>query len=1552
MSRSVPLETKSVPEASVPLCVPQRVSRQALLTPHAVAIAAGSAVLTYAELEKQANQLAHHLRSVDAGPDRLIGLYLRRSPAFIVAALAVLKSGAAYLPLDPDSPPERVAFMLHDSAVSVLVTSGSLEAQLPRGPWQVVDLDRDAPQIRDQAARAPETESRPGDLAYVIYTSGSTGQPKGVEVAHSSLMNLVCWHSRTFQVGPGDRASFLAALGFDAAVWELWPYLTAGASVHIPGEGIRNNVAALRDWLLEQRITISFAVTAMAESLLTLDWPPETPLRILLTGADALHRRPPANAPFTLVNNYGPTEYTVVATSGAVQPASTTNSPSIGRPIDNTTVYVLDDAMRPLRQGETGELYLGGAGLARGYRNRPDLTAERFVPHPFSGGNDSRLYRTGDLVRVLLNGEIEFAGRVDEQVKIRGFRIEPNEVVAVLNSCAGVQTSAVVARQEPGGEKRLIAYVVRTPGATLIASTLRDQLQKLLPDYMIPAALVEVDSIPTTANGKVDRLALPEPTSANMFCDEGYLAPEGLVEERLAAIIAPLLRVDRVGVNDNFFLLGGHSLLGTQLITRISESFGINLPLLSLFDHPTVAGMSAEIERLILAKIQLSEGTDSRSLAGTSVEVHGGEVSPIVVEAQPDPAESRTHAPQKNELLEAIVAHPDECLSLLPPLSAAERHRILIEWNQTEAPYPADKCIHQLIEAQAERTPHAIAVEHERERLTYHDFNQRANQLAHYLRKLGVGPDVPVGICLEPSLTLSVALLAVLKANGACLPLDPEYPKDRLQLMVEDARIPVLLSHERLSSDLAGTSTQIVCVDRAWETISQESGSNPRNNISPQNLAYVIYTSGSTGKPKGVMLTHGGLVNYITAAINVYGLKATDRLLQFSSISFDIAIEEMYPTWVVGATLVFRSGDFSLAGSDFLTWARQQKLTVVSIATAYWHELVHELSESGASLPESLRLMLVGGEKAQMQVLEAWRRVAGSGVRWINTYGPTETSVIATAYELSSSGPLPDPVPIGRPIGNMRIHILDGNLQPVPVGVAGEIHIGGPGLARGYLNCPDITAAKFIPDPFSSGPQAKLYQTGDLARYLPNGEIEFVGRRDFQIKIRGFRVEPGEIESVLGRHSSVRDAVVVSPNDGLSTKRLVAYVVPVAGLAPSAAELRSWLRKQLPDYMIPSDFVFLEELTLTPNGKVDRRALSAQPVAHVPSEDRATPGDPVESQLTRIWEEILAKRPIGGRENFFELGGHSLLAVRLMRRIEQGFGRKLPLVTLFEAPTIEQLAAILRQDGSPSNVSLVVPIQARGHRPPFFCVHGLGGAVLRFQELARHMAPDQPFYGIQPQGIDGGMAFLDSVEQMASCYIREMRKVQPEGPYFIGGYSFGGLVAFEMACQLRAGDQEVAFLGLVDTYPGKAKSNAVLLGTLLALPLRQQMAYATRKIERYTRGLRRRFDTVFLPKPLKQVRKILAKAESAYQPRIYFGSATWLRASEKTLRRSDNPRDDWSQWITGDVEIQEIDGDHGSIMKEPTVTILAEKLRSCLLKAQQKCQEEMIATRVSLETCQ
>jgi amino acid adenylation domain-containing protein len=603
MAQSIPRQANSLPEFALPSYVPGLVSFQATSAPHSVAVAAGSRILTYAELNRQANQLAHYLQSVGAGKERLVGLRMERSPAFVVAALAILKTGAAYLPLDPDSPVERSAYMLRDSGVTALITSGNVPPELHSSSWPVVNLNHDASQIGSQSAEAPEAEIHPQDLAYVIYTSGSSGRPKGVEVTHSNLMNLIGWHNRTFRVSSAERASFLAALGFDAAVWELWPYLTLGGSVHIPEGDVRNDAKALRHWLLEQRITIGFVATPMAERLLILDWAPNTPLRILLTGADTLRSRPSSTLPFTLVNNYGPTECTVVATSGNVAPASTTNWPSIGRPIDNTVVYFLDNEMRALPQGEAGELYVGGAGVARGYRNQPELTAQRFVRSPF-GSNHELLYRTGDLARELPDGEIEFLGRIDEQVKIRGFRIEPNEIITALNSYPGVQSSTVVAREEQGGEKRLIAYIVLAPDSAVTVTLLRDHLSEILPDYMIPAAFIELASIPTTANGKVDRASLPEPTSTNALRDECYVAPRSMVEERLAALTAPLLHVERVGANDNFFLLGGHSLLGTQLVTRIREAFGVDLSLLSLFDHPTLAGMSNEIELLILAKIE------------------------------------------------------------------------------------------------------------------------------------------------------------------------------------------------------------------------------------------------------------------------------------------------------------------------------------------------------------------------------------------------------------------------------------------------------------------------------------------------------------------------------------------------------------------------------------------------------------------------------------------------------------------------------------------------------------------------------------------------------------------------------------------------------------------------------------------------------------------------------------------------------------------------------------------------------------------------------------
>jgi len=591
-------------------CVHQRVAQRAAENSSALAISSTTEDLSYGELDRRANRLAHYMRSVGVDRNVVVGLYIERSPAMAIAALAILKAGGAYIPLDPIHPADRLAFMLKDSQAHAVVSTTRLMAGFPNGAWQVVTVDGDADKIAAQPESQPTTGVTGDDLAYIIYTSGSTGQPKGVELIHSGLANLVSWHHRAFQVTSADRASAQSTLGFDAAVWELWSYLTAGASLHLPDESFRNDATALRDWMVSRNITISFAATALAEQLLQLEWPSNTALRFLLTGADTLKTYPSARLPFVLVNNYGPTECTVVSTSGVVPAGGVPNrAPSIGRAIDGVEIYILDEQMQPVSNGASGEIYVGGANLARGYRNRPDLAAEKFVPNPFHSDAGARMYRTGDLGRWLPSGEIAFLGRVDEQVKIRGYRVEPGEISVALSRHPAVQTCTVIATEDAPGEKQLTAYLVPAPGTTVTAASLREFLLQSLPDYMVPAAFVTISSLPITEQGKVNRAAL-HGLNGNRLSDEVYVEPRTLVEEELVKILIPLLKVDRVGVNDNFFLLGGHSLLGTQLIARVSDTFGVDLTLLKLFDHPTVAEMASEIETLILAKVAQSARAD------------------------------------------------------------------------------------------------------------------------------------------------------------------------------------------------------------------------------------------------------------------------------------------------------------------------------------------------------------------------------------------------------------------------------------------------------------------------------------------------------------------------------------------------------------------------------------------------------------------------------------------------------------------------------------------------------------------------------------------------------------------------------------------------------------------------------------------------------------------------------------------------------------------------------------------------------------------------------
>ena len=607
---------------SRPRFVDEMVAYCASATPGAIALTCGTRVLRYGELDQKARALADALRVLGVGPDVVVGLYAPRSLAMIVGALGILKAGGAYLPLDPKYPAARLAFMLKDGKAPVMVAVSDVKDQLPGGSHETILLN-ELGQLIDCPTVSRPTSSQvtvtPKSLAYVIYTSGSTGEPKGVEITHESLFNLVQWHQHAFGVTSADRASQVASVGFDAAVWEIWPYLTAGASLHIPAEETVSDPESLRDWLVAQKITINFIPTPVAERLIELPWPSKTALRRMLTGADTLHRYPPAGLPFVLVNNYGPTECTVVATSGVVEANGAMRQlPPIGRAIANTQLYILDEAGRQVAKEKIGELHIGGVGVARGYRNRPELTAERFIPNPFCADPGGRLFKTGDLARFLPDGQIAFLGRTDEQVKVRGFRVELNEVTAALNEHPAIEQSVVVTRQAAPGDTRLIAYFVAVPRFSPTLSELREFLEDRLPDYMVPAAFVKLEKLPLNANGKVDRKLLPPPDDTNTLRDRVYTAPRTDMEKTIAAMLERLLELEHVDVEENFFSLGGHSLLGAQLVARLRDTFGIEMPLRVIFEAPTVAELSSEIERLLVAKVEAMSETDvQRLLAST-----------------------------------------------------------------------------------------------------------------------------------------------------------------------------------------------------------------------------------------------------------------------------------------------------------------------------------------------------------------------------------------------------------------------------------------------------------------------------------------------------------------------------------------------------------------------------------------------------------------------------------------------------------------------------------------------------------------------------------------------------------------------------------------------------------------------------------------------------------------------------------------------------------------------------------------------------------------------
>ena len=915
-------------------------------------------------------------------------------------------------------------------------------------------------------------------------------------------------------------------------------------------------------------------------------------------------------------------------------------------------------------------------------------------------------------------------------------------------------------------------------------------------------------------------------------------------------------------------------------------------------------------------------------------------------------------------LLESILTNPDQSISQLAILTEAERHNLLVEWNQTKIVYPEDKCIHNLIEQQVERTPNAIAIVCGNQQLTYQALNQRANRIAHHLQSLGSDHGMLVGLYMERSIEMVVGLLGILKAGAAYLPLDPNYPQERLAYMLSDSQSPILLTQHKLVNSLQKQQIRIVYIEDVNSDVNSSDkntdlNSNPHSNVTPQDLAYVIYTSGSTGKPKGVEIRHQSLVNVMFYRVTqLLDKDALNAIALTAPLSFDASVGQLFAPLLVGGKSVIVDNLFALP-----TCPQFQEITCIGATPSIIDKFIDDFP-----LPDSLNTLILGGEAVSQALLEKLSLQANVK-RIINLYGPTEVTVHCTAAVLlDRTQPKMEFPNIGRPIANSKIYILDAELQPVPINISGEIYVGGTGLARGYLNQPQLTSEKFIVNPFSLESSSHLYKTGDLARYLPNGKIEFLGRIDSQLKIRGFRIELAEIESALVQYSSIQEAIVIADSDNQEDKVLIAYFTSNHKI--EFAELRTFLMQKLPSYMVPANFVQLDQFPLTANGKIDRQNLPMPARSHEVS--FVAPRNDTEKKLAKLWSALFKVKKISVYDNFFELGGHSLLSAKLFTQIENTFQIALPLSVIFDCPTIDKLAKMLQ---SPVKSSIwqplvpIVPLKETSIYPPLFCISGIYGNVLIYADLAKYLGSDQPFYGLQPLGIDGLHSPLTSIEEIATYYIQVVRTLQPKGPYFLGGFSLGSKVVWEMAQQLHQQGEKVALLALFDGTIQAANKGRLAFHQRILLhyqSLREMgFTYISQKspawqdwlIGRYqywTKRIMRRFYQRLqwkLPIYLRQsaieesLEKAGIEALRNYVMQSYPDKVTLFRADTQASDQGVGfvPLDwdlGWGNLAAGGLEIQTISGNHMSMFHEPQVQVLAQKLQECLHRARQAQIEE------------
>ncbi|MDO9103411.1 MAG: amino acid adenylation domain-containing protein [Methylovulum sp.] len=1901
--------------------VHENFQKQAQATPDQPALIHGDRVVCYRELNSWANRLAWLLSDYGVVAGDRVALYLERGIDMVAVLLAVLKSGASYLPLDLAYPTERLTLMIED-ADSVLMITQSTLADTARaingaGPLLVLDLaDLSAYPDTD-----PEVLGWPNALAYIMYTSGSTGVPKGVTVAHAAINRLVL-STDYVDIRPGDRIAQASNTAFDAATFEVWGALLNGASLVIVDRDISLAADAFAGFLAQQKINVLFLTTALFNQIVQQQADAFAGLRYLLFGGEAVdpvqvRKVLEQGKPEHFLHVYGPTENTTFTSWYDIQQvAPEAVTVPIGWALANTRLYILDRCLQPVPVGVCGELYIAGDGLSQGYWHQSRESADKFVPDPFAAQSGERMYRSGDRVRCGEDGAMEFIGRADQQVKIRGFRIELSGIAAAIATDPAIQQVRVLARDYGDSGKRLLAYFTVSAQHAFDADGLRSRLQTLLPAYMQPSALVRLEAMPLTPNGKINDKALPEPEAGDYQTVRSE-APVTDDETRLAAIWQQLLAVEPTRDSD-FFLSGGHSLLAMQLISRIQNVFGVKLPVREVFTHSTLRGQAQAIaacqqhadiavtpapqadsyplsfaqERLyflqqlypqstaynmavalklsgaldvarlqhclnaivqrhaMLRTVFVQEGGQVRQkilglnelriqhddLCTDDVGVQAQQLQNILAEesayvfaldclplirvrllrmaqdrhvlvinnhhllsdgwsqglfirelavlygAQPDTAPAELLPPlpvqyadyavwQRQWLdgarLETLLAywrrkladyppaldlHADFARPALPTFAAASvpfsldasltrsllrlaeqsqcsfftlllaaltvflarysgqqdiavgtpvanrtqqetepligffvntlvlRHcitgnpqftgllselretvidafahqglpfeklvealqperdlagtpffqvlfvyqnvgteplgladlqveplplvakeakfdltlaiqeggeqmtgvfeyntdvfkaetiqrlcngffrvleqiarqptgrigdfsllddglyqRVVHHWNANAVPVNAELYLHTLFEQRAVGCPEAIAVEQAGVRLMYGELNAKADRLAAILTAQGAGPETMIGVCLQRTPDLIVALLAILKSGAAYVPLDPDYPSARLAHALQDADVLLLLTEShtmQLHASLAATS--MLLLDQAWPDadLNLEVG---RQRLSQQNLAYLLYTSGSTGKPKGVAITHRSAVAMVAWAQTVYSGAQLSRVLAGTSVCFDLSVFEIFATLAAGGTVVLLRNVVEIA--EFAYLAPGLINTVPSAA--------EELLRADA-LPVSVRIVNLAGEPLSTDLVN--KLYAKPHIEKVyDLYGPSEDTTYST-YTLRAAHASPC---IGQPIDNTQAYVLDAYGQPGLPGTPGELFLGGMGLARGYHKQPRLTAEKFVPDPFSGVVGGRLYRTGDLVSFTaPDGdalgELVYHGRLDHQVKVRGYRIELGEIQTLLLSDAGVEDCVVLTLGDAAaSDRKLVAYVKSSTDdVASLEARLYELCKACLPGFMVPAALVMLTEFPLTPNGKLDRKALpdpkASLPVAPVLS----PPVGYVQQTLAKLWREILQlDRELSADDDFFELGGHSLLVLDLMTQIKVTFGKSLPLAAIFQASTIQSLARLIADDIQTEWTPLVA-LQAQGERTPLFCIHPVGGHVICYNDLAKALGHGQPVYGLRAAGMDAQQDIVQTLPVMAAHYVQAIRTVQARGPYCLLGYSFGGLVAYEMACQLEAVGESIAFLGLLDTaHPELTQAGVAQTDHAdFLVSLFSSLGFDAEALREYDEAaqLKRVFARAkqagLVPRAMddeackRYFDVCRSNLQMLYDPAPINSQITLFRAKDGARRITDDDYLGWSQDSGLGISLHWLPGCHENMMETPQISHVARLINETL----------------------